>query len=152
MHSILMVLLPALILAESGGRDDAVGDGGRAVGCLQITEDRVAEMNREVGWDCYTLEERDSRLMSVRMCIRYLERNGERYRVETGRKPTREVLARIWKGGPHGYKDPATEAYWLKVKRIILIRNRLGRMRSLEKRMPYKERPLRRALWRIKIK
>ena len=29
-------LVQAIILVESSGKDDAVGDGGKAIGCLQI--------------------------------------------------------------------------------------------------------------------
>ena len=32
-----------------------------------------------------------------------------------GRKPTMEDAARIWNGGPNGYKKASTEKYWQKV-------------------------------------
>ena len=32
---------------------------------------------------------------------------------ETGKKPTDEVLARIWNGGPRGWKKKSTRKYWL---------------------------------------
>ena len=36
-----------------------------------------------------------------------------------GHVPTDEDLARIHNGGPNGFKNPATVAYWEKVKKYL---------------------------------
>ena len=38
------------------------------------------------------------------------------YTRRTGRIPTAETYARIWNGGPDGWKKPTTAAYWRKVR------------------------------------
>ncbi len=42
-------LIAALITVESNGRDNAVGDGGRAIGALQIHKSVVVDVNRIAG-------------------------------------------------------------------------------------------------------
>jgi hypothetical protein len=46
MQAVIAQVVAALICVESGGRADAVGDGGRAAGILQMWPVAVAEANR----------------------------------------------------------------------------------------------------------
>ena len=39
-------LISAIMAVESGGRDQAIGDGGRALGPLQIHKAVVVDVNR----------------------------------------------------------------------------------------------------------
>ncbi len=64
-------LIPALIAVESAGRSDAIGDGGRAVGCLQIWPIMVRDVNRIAG-TAYTLADRLDREKSIQMARIYL--------------------------------------------------------------------------------
>ncbi len=61
------LFIDALISIESAGQADAVGDGGNAVGILQIHPRTVEECNRIIGREFFTLEDRlspsSSRLM-----------------------------------------------------------------------------------------
>ena len=118
MESIIALLISALIAVESEGLPDAVGDSGRAVGILQITPVCVQDINRFARTD-YTLEDRASESRSVEMCWRYLYHYGNQYKKRTGKKPTAEVLARIWNGGPRGYMMESTRHYWEKVQAEI---------------------------------
>ena len=49
----------------------------------------------------------------------YLIRYGRWYEVTQGKAPTLEVLARIYNGGPSGWRKKSTEAYWKKVRKEI---------------------------------
>lgn len=115
MESVISILISALIAVESGGRADAIGDGGRAVGVLQITPVCVQDINR-FSTISYTLEDRANEWRSVEMCWRYLYHYGNIYKRDTGKEPTAEILARIWNGGPRGYNDEKTRRYWAKVQ------------------------------------
>lgn len=101
-------LIDAIIRVESKGVDDAVGDGGLAVGCLQIHKVLVDDVNRIVGYNKYTYSDRLSRIKSVEMFDIYTN--------HYSKGCSDEVKARRWNGGPKGDKKPATEKYWLKVK------------------------------------
>ncbi len=110
-------LLAALMAVESGANPFAVGDGGKAVGCLQIHASVVADVNRIAGPKTapYTLADRLEVMKSKQMCVIYLSYYATEARI--GRPVTDEDRARIWNGGPNGWKKDATIPYWNKVKR-----------------------------------
>ena len=101
-------LITALIAVESNGDDSAIGDGGLAVGCLQIHPIMVRDVNRILGYAKYSLADRYDRCKSRNMCKTYLNH----YLRETNI----EFMARCWNGGPTGYKKESTKPYWAKVK------------------------------------
>lgn len=108
--------IEALIMVESGGCSYAIGDGGNAVGCLQISKSVVDDVN-QVSSVKYSYMDRYNVAKSKEMCRIYLNRYATRKRL--GHDPTYEDMARIWNGGPNGYKKPATIKYWNKVKSIM---------------------------------
>ncbi len=59
-------LIPALIEVESGGQSEAVGDGGNAIGVLQIWPIMVQDVNRITG-KRYTLADRKCPVKAVEM-------------------------------------------------------------------------------------
>jgi hypothetical protein len=67
MTSVLSIVLSALIQIESGARPDAIGDGGKAVGILQIHPVMVAEANRIVGAQRWTPADRRNPQASLAM-------------------------------------------------------------------------------------
>ena len=120
-------LLDALREVETGGQPrgglGAVGDGGAALGPLQIHE-------------VYHLDaaERDAALTSYASCgssLSYSERVVRAYmsryasaqlqRLETGSGTLEdcEVVARIHNGGPRGHQREATAPYWSRARRIL---------------------------------
>lgn len=109
-------LINALIEVESNGRNNAIGDRGNAIGCLQIWPVVVEDVRRISGRN-YRMDDRFDRKKSIEMCIIYLKYYGKSYERRTGRKATLEVLARIWNGGPRGYLREDTKKYWKKVKK-----------------------------------
>ena len=104
-------LLPAIEHVESSGRADAVGDGGKAVGILQIHPVMVADCNRIVGEDRWTLDDRTDAVKSRAMFRTYSD--------HYSKDASDEVIARRWQGGPRGDRRKATEAYWPRVQRAM---------------------------------
>jgi len=110
------LLLAALVAIESGGRCDAVGDGGRAVGPLQIHETTVFDVNRIAGTR-FILGDRTDLRKSEAMARIYLGHYVTRERL--GREPTMADFARTWNGGPAGHRKPSTLGYWAKVRQYV---------------------------------
>tara|TARA_R110000803_G_scaffold65362_3_gene126499 strand:- start:197 stop:622 length:426 start_codon:yes stop_codon:yes gene_type:complete len=109
-------LVEAIIQVESRGNDSAVGDNGKAVGCLQIHPIVVREVNRLVSKH-YTLDDRYSRAKSIEMFNIISEEYDccEEYTF----MQYAEIVARRWNGGPKGDKKTATLEYWEKVKKEL---------------------------------
>ena len=103
-------LISALIIVESSGNDRAIGDQGRAIGCLQIHKAVVADVNKFTGSN-YQWQQMTNRAQARAVCQAYLE--------HYGRGASTEQLARRWNGGPTGDRKSATEAYWAKVKKHL---------------------------------
>lgn len=100
-------LITALIAVESGGRDSAIGDQGRALGPLQIHRAVVVDVNRFTG-SHYRHQDMTNRAQARAVCEAYLR--------HYGRGATTEQLARRWNGGPTGDRKTATLGYWRKVE------------------------------------
>lgn len=103
-------LISALIMVESSNNDLAIGDQGRAIGCLQIHKAVVLDVNRITG-SHYRHQDMTNRVQARAVCQAYL--------THYGRGATTEQLARRWNGGPTGDRKTATETYWNKVKKQI---------------------------------
>jgi len=118
---ITTLLIAALIAIESGGNNNAQGQANE-YGCLQIKPIAVEDVNRILrlrGDDrVFTLEDRGDREKSVEMLRIYLGHYVNENRI--GHEPRMSDYARVWKGGPNGYLDPATLPYWEKVQRKML--------------------------------
>ncbi len=103
-------LISALIAVESSGNDLAIGDGGRAIGPLQIHRAVVIDVNRITG-SHYRHQDMTNRAQARAVCEAYLK--------HYGKGATTEQLARRWNGGPRGDTKTATEAYWRKVQKAL---------------------------------
>lgn len=104
-------LISALIAVESGGNDLAIGDGGRAIGPLQIHKCVVEDVNKRFGTH-YQHIRMTNRTEAVEVFTRYV-------RIYAPKNATAEQIARIHNGGPSGHKKPATLGYWRKVKKEL---------------------------------
>ena len=110
-------LINALIIVESNGNDQAVGDNGNAIGALQIWKPywRDAGERANIGGqyrDCFTRD------YSIQVFDAYMKR----YAREAWTNPKKfdaEKVARIHNGGPKGYKKTATIKYWKKVQKTL---------------------------------
>ena len=107
-------LLDALIQVESAGDDLAVGDGGNAIGCLQIWKVYWIDATERSGIggtyaDCYDRE------YAKQIAAAYFTR----YCREKWTEPAQfdaEFCARVHNGGPKGWRKSATDGYWSKVR------------------------------------
>jgi len=110
MHTPLRVLVDARFLAalaavESGGDDAAVNEREDAHGRYQIRAGALADANRILCTD-YTLADCHDPAVAARIVRAYLGHYGAALSA-----PTPTALARIWNGGPNGYKRDATRGY-----------------------------------------
>jgi len=116
----------AIVQVESGGNARAIGDGGKAVGIVQIHAVCVEDVNRILALTGaakrYTLADRLSPVRSREMFDIYVAYYGLRWAKQHGveRVPV-SVLARIWNGGPRGPERKSTLVYWHKVQRFLEV-------------------------------
>jgi hypothetical protein len=103
-------LLYAIEQVESNGRTDAIGDSGKAAGCLQIHKIMVDDVNRILSRTEFTYADRLSRQKSFAMARIYLNHYGKGKSIEQ--------QARIWNGGPNGHKKQSTLQYAAKVNNV----------------------------------
>ena len=87
------------------------GDNGAATGPLQIHRACWEDVKRdgENYSDCEGLD------YSIQIFQRYMQRYATEKRCVTD-----QDRARIWNGGPNGYKKKSTEVYWEKVQNALL--------------------------------
>jgi len=104
-------LLNAIIHVESSNNDSAYHKGEDAVGCLQIRQTMVNDVNRILKrkgkTKTYSYEDRWDRDKSIEMFNIY---------VNYYNLTTKEDIARCWNGGPRGNNKENTVYYWNKVK------------------------------------
>ena len=104
-------LINAIISIESSGIDSAYNAKEDAVGCLQIRQTMVDDVNRilirQNSSLRYTYEDRWDRDKSIEMFNIFVDY----YNLETA-----EEIARCWNGGPRGINNPYTLGYWNKVE------------------------------------
>ena len=104
-------LLSAIIHVESSNNDSAHHKGENAVGCLQIRQCMVDDVNRilrrQKSTKRYSYDDRWFRFKSIEMFEVYCKHYG---------LTTSEEIARCWNGGPRGMQNEMTAKYWKKVK------------------------------------
>lgn len=112
----LRPFLDAIAEVESNHRDDAVGDGGKAIGRFQIWrvywQDAIAH--------CPTLkdaryEDVTERVYAERILVAYMLR----YCPQAVEAKDYEHMARVHNGGPRGHRKQATLGYWSRVSRAL---------------------------------
>jgi soluble lytic murein transglycosylase-like protein len=111
-------LIQAMIQVESEGNGLAIGDKGKAYGCLQLWNSYIQDVNR-IYKTSYRHKDAFNRCTAIEITKKYLTFYGKIYMQETGKQPTDEVFARMHNGGPTGYKKSATIEYWQKVKKEL---------------------------------
>lgn len=109
----LSAFIAVLISVESGGNDWVPGDKGKAVGALQIHRGVVEDVNRFAGTR-FTHRDMHRRDVAIYCATVYLTHYCTKERL--GHVPTAEDFARVWNGGPDGWKEPATIRYWKRVQ------------------------------------
>jgi len=120
----MTLFLLVLISVESGGDNSAVGDSGRAVGCLQIWPAVVEDVNAHLGREAYQMDDRLSRGKSIEICRAYLDRYATAARL--GHDPTWQDRALIWHYGPRGAWIADRHGYWRRWEehRVVVDKHR----------------------------
>ena len=123
MKTAMLILIIALRGVESS-------NGATSANQLQIRDICIQDVNRIYG-TAYTIKDAYDYRRSHEIAELYLTYWGDVYRKKTGRPPDYEAFARIWNGGPDGWKKRSTLNYWKKVRRgIIIEESRLKRKRK----------------------
>ena len=116
-------LWTATVRVESGGNPQAVNPETGAGGIVQIMPECVDDCNRIAGLRGlgvrFTQADRFDPVKSRQMWRLYLSYWGQEYERTTGYPPTNEVYARLWNGGPTGWRKEATLPYWEAVRNVI---------------------------------
>lgn len=116
------ILFNAIAQVESNGNPSKRNSAEDAVGIVQIRPIVIEDVNRinklEGRSERFNLNDRYSVAKSRRMFDVYLTYYGGRLH-RLGKPVTYQTLAKTWNGGPDGYKKPAAETYWQKVKREL---------------------------------
>lgn len=110
-YHFLPALIDALSIVESNNNPDAVGDGGKAAGILQMHSPVVEDVNDFYGTNYAWPRDAFNPATAREICRLYLER-WLKYVLAAGPVDA----ARIWNGGPRGHLKQATCAYWKKAQ------------------------------------
>jgi soluble lytic murein transglycosylase-like protein len=102
-----------IVLVESAFNPSAIGDGGKALGILQMHKEYVEDAAEHAGED-WTHSDALIPEKAIKIFYAYMDRYCTKK--ELGRKPTLQDVARIHNGGPNGYKKESTKMYWHLVK------------------------------------
>lgn len=104
------LLIKAVIMKESQGNDNAVGDKNlekKAYGSMQIRADVITDLNKYCNGN-YSRKDSKNRARSVEMFKKY---------TKYWMAYDDESAARIWNGGPNGCNKESTVSYWNDVKK-----------------------------------
>ena len=105
-----------IVLVESAFNPSAIGDGGKALGILQMHEAYVQDAAEHANKP-WVHEDALDELTAIKIFRAYMERYATEERL--GRPVTFEDIARIHNGGPNGYKKKSTIIYWEKVRCLM---------------------------------
>ena len=95
----ISTIIDKLEVIESNGNTQAIGDNGKAVGCLQIWSIMTKECNRILKRNEFTDKDRLSRSKSRQMATVFLSYQRTRYFKKYGKYPTSAELASAWNTG-----------------------------------------------------
>jgi hypothetical protein len=102
---------------ESNNNPEAIGDGGKAFGVLQIHEACILDVNKHFGTN-YTHEDAKKPEIAEDIFVKYLSLGIKLYKKRCGTNPNEYDLVRMWNGGIYrGYEYESTLYYLEKYKR-----------------------------------
>lgn len=105
-------LMDAIAVVESNR-------GATSANVYQLRPIYVRDISRVSGKPLTFAQATGSDAMARWCIVTYWDYYGWRYYIETGKRPTAEVLARMHNGGPDGWKRRATLPYWWRVKKVL---------------------------------
>ena len=102
-------LITKIYVVESGGRlNPPDGDGGRAVGALQLHKCVIDDVNFYYGQN-FTYTDRHDLNKAKQIAKLYI--------AMWMHKQREEIAARIFNGGPRGWQKKSTDKYWQKIQK-----------------------------------
>lgn len=116
----LLQIMMVLITVETGGHPDpanAIGDGGKALGILQMHKAYVADAaeHANVTWShADALDPSSARKIFLAYMNRYAKMEHKPHHMSYA-----EYVSRKHNGGPTGHLKDSTISYWQKVKSLI---------------------------------
>jgi hypothetical protein len=110
---------------ESNNTPEAIGDGGLALGVLQIHEGVVIDVNRHYGTNFTHLDAKNPEIAQD-LFVKYISLGIKLYELKCGHRPSEDEIVRMWNGGIYrGYEYEDTVPYLKKYKNYKkLIRSR----------------------------
>lgn len=116
----LLDIAETLKVVESNNNPDAIGDGGKAFGVLQIHKACVLDVNRYYG-TTYTHKDAYNPKIAEDIFVKYLSLGIKLYKDRCGVEPTTNQIVRMWNGGIYkGYRYESTKPY---LKKFLSHRN-----------------------------
>lgn len=112
----LNALLNAIKMVESKNGKYLNGKNGE-FGPYQMKRIVIDDVNRILGTKIYKYEDAMDEQKSRDICEFYITYWAEK----AGMKHDVEAMARIWNGGPKGYKKKSTIKYWNKIKEVLYV-------------------------------
>lgn len=111
----------AIIQIESSGNPNAYNREEAAAGLFQIRPIYVEDVNRILGEERFTLEDRWNKDKSTEMFKVYTSHYYNHYKKEIEKLGMQQEKAqsRIHNGGPKGWKKESTETYWNKINHVL---------------------------------
>ena len=88
-------------------------------GPYQMKRIVIDDVNRILGTKIYKYEDAMDEQKSRDICEFYITYWAEK----AGMEHNIETMARIWNGGPGGYKKKSTIKYWNKIKEVLYVNN-----------------------------
>lgn len=110
----LLEIADVLKEVETNNNPDAIGDGGKAFGVLQIHEACILDVNRFYGTE-YTHEDAKDPDIAEDIFIKYIQVGIKLYKQRCGYAPSDREIVRMWNGGIYrGYEYKSTKPYLAK--------------------------------------
>jgi hypothetical protein len=114
-------LLRAIRSVESRGNDEAVGDGGRAIGPYQI---------HYAYWKDSGVPGRWEQCRNRKYAEQVVQAYWRKYCRKALAAGDWQTLGMVHNGGPKGDANPATRGYWRKLRSAIEVQDRTSLRRS----------------------
>lgn len=115
----LLQIIAILIAVETGGHPDpvnAVGDGGEALGILQMHKGYVVDAAKHANADWDHVDALNP-LKATDIFLAYMSRYAK-IECKPNNMSYEEFVSRIHHGGPLGYTKKSTISYWEKCKKL----------------------------------
>jgi len=111
-------IIKKLIIIETNGNTNLIGDNGTALGLLQIRPIAIKDCNR-INKTSFKHSDALDSLKATKICKLILKSGVKLYKKKHDSLPNEEQVVRMWNGGIYkGYTYTSTKKYWKKYKKL----------------------------------